>query len=55
MFSGHPVKLVGAIVIWLFSGLKVSLKSSMDERPLITFIIGFITIFLVFWICINIV
>lgn len=55
MFSGHPVKLVGAIVIGLFNGFKVSIKSSIKEKPLITFIIGLITIVLVFWIGINIV
>jgi hypothetical protein len=55
MFSGHSVKLVGAIVIGLFNGFKISVKSTLDEKPLITFIIGLITIISVFWIGITIV
>lgn len=55
MFSGHPVKVVGAIVIGFFNCFKVSIKSIIDEKPLITFIIGLITILSIFWICFNIV
>ncbi|RKS00993.1 hypothetical protein C8C84_0634 [Flavobacterium sp. 102] len=55
MFGGHPIKFVGAIFIGLFNGFKVSIKTSIEERPLLAFIVGLITILVVFLVCINIV
>ncbi|WP_298392529.1 hypothetical protein [Flavobacterium sp.] len=46
--SAYDIRFLGGFVIWIFKGFKGSLQKSVDNNYIISFVVGLITVIIVF-------